>query len=314
MANITSNATNLEYKCTRKTTTLFSFGVAVLASPVYILMLKILICGLKLNLPRHKILLSLTISDSIQIVVFSLLQLSVLQARVTSIGCQIIRKIMEFSGILTIVSSSGSIIFLSIERYVACVHCLRFHEIITDKLVNRLLGCIWTFSFICGFFDKKRYEESLSPAVLRLTETTAIIYTGTVLSSSVVLLVVQVRLYFLSYRKMKVGPGDTAFGQGAEEVDTRKTQIKVAVVASAIVIMYMVCMCPLAFYLLSTSFESRRDPTVSRRASIMLASVNTLMDPFVYGLGMADTREEIKRQLKEIKSILGNLLPNASKP
>ncbi len=283
-----------------------------MASPIYIIMLKILIYRLKLKLPRHKILLSLTISDCIQIVVNAILRFSVYSATVSSIGCQIIRKILQFTSILTVISSSGSILMLSFERYVACIHCLRLHAIITDKVVDRGLCCIWVISILCGFLEKTRYEVCLGPVVLTHLKTDSIIYTIVVLSSSVLLAAVQIRLYLLSYTKTKIHPSGNVFGRKAEENDLRKNQIKLTIVASAIVLLYVVCMCPLAFYLISIGFESKNPDSMFRILSIMLVVINALMDPFVYGFGMADTRKAIITELQGIKSFFLNLLPTTS--
>ncbi len=311
MPSNATNTTHLEVKCARKEATLYSSAIALLASPVYILMLKILIYRFRLRLPRDKILLSLTVSDSIQIVIVAVLQLSVFDDTVDSIGCQIIRKVGEFTVVLTVVSSSGSILLLSWERYMACVHCLRFYKIVTHEKVNRMLCGVWALAFVCGFLEKGRYEANISSSVMPFPETDTIIYVITVLSTSTVLVVVQVRLYLLSYRKTKDNPSGITFGKKAEENDYRKTQFKIAIVASAIVLLYMICMCPLAIYLISAGFKSRDDNSATKIASIMLILINALMNPFVYGLGMADARKAIKKELKEIKSFFVNLLPTS---
>ncbi len=255
MAENSTNTTLVEYKCARKQGALYSFVVAVMASPVYIIMLKILIYRFKLTLPRHKILLSLTISDSIQIVIPALLQLTVFNARVDSNGCQIYRKIVEFTAILTVVSSSGDILLLSWERYVACIHCLRFFKIVTHMKVNAMLFGVWIIAIVCGLLEPGRYKENLTSAIMPFRTTDSIVYIVTVLASSLVLIVVQARLYLLSRSKTKVRPGRNAFGKRAEEHDMRRTQIKLTIVASAIVLLYMACMCPFAFYLIKMGFH-----------------------------------------------------------
>ncbi len=202
ISNATSgNNTNLShttvviFNCVRNATGLSSIFLALISCPVYILMFKILIYHFDLRLPRHKILLSLNISDSIQIAGMAILHILgfISQAKSSSAGCQVIRKVMEFLGIATVVSSTGSVLLLSFERYIACVHCLRLYDIVTDNLVHKALYCIWAVAFLCGLADKERYQPNYTVVALVLTRSISIIYTIVFLSSTVVLAFVQGR-------------------------------------------------------------------------------------------------------------------------
>ncbi len=307
---MSKNDTVIAYECARKEPTLFAVVLAVIALPIQIVLSKILIQRFRLRLPRHKILLSLTVSDSIQVIFVAFLQLLglILQLEASSTGCQVIRKLVELVVISTIVWASGSIVALSIERYVACVHCFRFHEIITDKFVNRYLCCLWAIGLLAGFVDEQRYEPNSTLVALPLTKTFGIIYSVTVLSSSAILAFVQIRLYLISKKKNKTHPG-VIFGRAAEVNDLRKRQLKISIVASAVVVLYVVCMCPLAFYSILYGFDHYTDVgSAFRLASLLVASANTFMDPFVYGLGMGDTRQAMKKELKKIQNFFSELL------
>ncbi len=307
---ILNNTTIVTYSCIAKTPGSFAIFLAFIACPVYILMLKILIHELRLSLPRHKILLSLNISDSIQIAGMGLLSMLgfISQANSNSTGCQVIRKLMEFVGIATVVSASGSVLLLAYERYVACVHCLRLYDIVTDNLVHRALYCIWAVAFISGFLDKELYEANHTAVALVFSKSTCIRYATVVLLSALVLTCVQVRLYLLSYKKINAVPAENSFGREAEENDTRKAQMKVAIVASAVVGLYMVCMCPAAFYMVFGGFEIQDDTSVIRFICIILSQVNTVVNPFVYGFGMVDTRKKIMADLKKLKDAIVNMV------
>ncbi len=297
------NETVVIHNCIRNIPGLVAIFLAMIACPVYVLMFKILVYHFDLMVPRHKILLNLNISDSIQIAGMAILSLLgfIFQAKSRSAGCQVIRKVMEFLGIATVVSSTGSILLLSFERYIACVHCLRLYDIVTDNLVHRAIYCIWGVAFICGLADKERYQPNYTVVALVLTKSISIIYTIVVLSSTVLLAFVQFRLYRLSHMKNKVLPGDS-FGRAAEENDTRRTQMKAAIVASAVVLMYVICMCPLAFYSISVGFDPKNDESAFRLICLILEQVNTVIDPFVYGYGMADTRKQMIKELNKIKN------------
>ncbi len=294
------------HECGRKVPILIRVALAVLLGPIQIFICKILIQRLQLGLPRYKILLSLTISDGLQITFTALTQLLgiIFQLEATSFSCQVSRKILEFISIATVITASGSIVALSIERYVACVHCFRLHEIITDKVINRFLCCLWTVGVIVGFLDNKRYERNTTLVALPLTEANNIIYVITVLSSSVIITYVQIRLYLTSKEKNKVQPGAN-FGRAAEASDLRKRQMKISMVASAVVVLYVVCMCPLAFYMVFNRFKQPEDISSGLRLfCFFLTSANTVVDPLLYGFGMTDTRKAIKKEFKQLKNYI----------
>ncbi len=305
-----SNTNDVTHSCMGKPAGVFAIFLALMVCPVYILMLKILIHDFNLGHPRYRILLSLNISDSIQIAggaFLSILSYSFLP-RSDSVGCQVIRKLFEFLGISTVVMSSGSILLLTFERYVACVHSLRFYDIVTDDRVSRALYCIWVVAILCGLIDKERYEPNYTAMPLVFTKAICVIYTIVVFGSSIILTCVQIRLYLLSRKKMKVLPFNN-FGRAAEENDRRKAEMKVAIVASAVVGLYMICMCPLAFYIISAGFDdTNNDVSAFRVISIMLLAVNTVADPFVYGFGMSDTRQKIMTELRKIKLAIVDMI------
>eukprot|EP00794_Sanderia_malayensis_P009917 gene9917-10934_t len=294
-----------QHDCIRKEAATFSITMGIIILPVHIVMIKILFWGSRLTLPRHMVLASLTISDFIQLVAIGLITSSgrTFDLKTRLWGCQLHRKLMEIASALTLVTSSGSILALSFERYIACVHCFRVHQIFSEQRVKRLLLAIWISGIIAGFIDYKRYTPNYTLVALPLTTTFSIIYVIFVIPTTVILLILQTRLYLFSMKKMKVEPGNN-FGRQAEAKDLIRKQLKLGICASCVATLYIICMCPLAFYAMNTGFKEVNDASVFRLASILIASINTLVDPFLYGFGMADTRREIRRELKSLKNYI----------
>eukprot|EP00794_Sanderia_malayensis_P007733 gene7733-8573_t len=265
-------------------------------------MLKILIRNPRLTLSCHHILASLAVSDVVQTYgMFFCVFLGAHTNRETkSFACQLDRKLIAtlFSG--TVVTSTGSILLLSIERYVACFHCFRVHTIFTEERVKRIIYAIWITGSICGFIDYKRYKPNYSAVVVPLTTTLDIMYVAVVVPTSVIMFILQSRLYLLSMRKTTVHPSFN-FGRQAEVSDVRRRQLKLAFNASYAIIMYKACMLPLVSYIIFTGFKEKNDESKFRRVSIFLASLNAQVDPFIYGFGMPDLRREMKRELKAWK-------------
>ena len=110
----------------------------VVLSPLHTFILITLHRWIFEKFPRHRFLISLSISEILQIIVIGLLAIisGVFKWRTTSTFCQALGQALELSACLTLVSSSTSIVALSVERYISCVHCLRAHAILTNKRIK----------------------------------------------------------------------------------------------------------------------------------------------------------------------------------
>ena len=126
-----NNATTATIKCFTPLPVYFLMSLSLVATPLHVLMIKVLIVRFRLALPRHKILLCLSVSDNLQILGIGLVAFIGLglQPTVTSQSCQVLRQIVELIGTQTHIASSGFIILLAIERYIACIFSLKIHRI-----------------------------------------------------------------------------------------------------------------------------------------------------------------------------------------
>ncbi len=299
------NKTLVVYQCVPRSSVTLASILALIGLPVNLLIFKILIKVSRLRSPRHKILLSLTISDGLQILLVALIYLIsfFLGLKTSSITCQELRKAVVGTGILTMFTSSGSILALSFERYIACIHCFRLHQIISESRVDRFLWATWILGVILAISDEKRYKANLSPSVFHLTIANKILYSSTVISNTIILVYIQARLYKLSRKLTKVNPGTgRSFGSSAEANDLRRNQLKVSLVASAVIFLYVVCTSPMAVYIIVSSINGKNNEI--QIGVFFLVQLNAFFDPFVYGFGMKDTRTAITRELREAKMTL----------
>ena len=148
--------------------------------------------------------------------------------------------------------------------------------------------------------DKSLYEARSTPDIVG-SDFTYILFGSVSIFTTACLIFTQLKLYLVARRLLRVHPSGS-FGSNAEANDFRKSQLKTSIVASAVVLLYVICMCPLGIYLLLLKFKVSNKSQSFRVAAIFLAQVNTFADPFVYGLGMEDVRRAIKRELRKIKS------------
>ena len=271
------------------------------AAPMHFLIIRVLAVRFRLALPRHKILLCLSVSDNLQMLGTGLIFLigSRIQPIVTSQSCQVLRQILQVVAVQTHSASSGFIILLAIERYIACIYSLRFYTIVTPSRTNLAIVSVWVISISNGSLSLP-IEPNYSQLVFGRNLRVFYIYVMTTLVTTLVLIIVQACLYKLSRTKLKVVPHDM-FGTQKEKVDLTRRQLKLAFSASIVIIMYVVCMLPVACILVYSRLHPKNDVYSITAILILLSAMNTFIDPFVYGLGMADMREGIKGEFKKFK-------------
>ena len=287
---------------TRKRATFLLMSLSLVAVPLHFLVMRVLVVRFRLALPRHKILLFLSVSDSIQILGAGLIGVigMGLQPAVTSLSCQVLRQTIEVVGMQTHSASSGFIVLLAIERYVACIHSLRFHTIVTSSRTSFAVVSVWVISILCGLLALHPNEPNYKKDMMYNGVPTLSVFTTTSLMSTFVLIVVQARLYRLSRTKLKVVPSNL-FGNQKEKNDLMRRQLKLGFAASVVIITYIVCILPLTCLFIYILFNPKKDLFKVKGVAVFFAMLNTFVDPLVYGLGMADIRQGIRRDIKNLK-------------
>ena len=275
-----------------------SIGItlAVLATPIHIFVIRALIINLQLRNPRHMIILNLSASDIVQILGRATAVLLTLAHKFTinKTGCILSNFMIKFTNILSVVSSSGLIIALSLERYIACVHCLRVHSIVTNRRVKVAMISIWATALFCavGVVTADNYKGDLDSDW----------YSGVyIVVTSVCLLIityVQITLYKLSKNKIHVLPSQ--FGIQAETYYDWKRNIKITCATAAVSVLHIICLFPKSVFFVYSKVCNCSNKEVSGIV-IALLQLNVLADPLLYGLGMPDVRNGIFRELRKIK-------------
>ena len=301
MENATST---VSVKCFPTAISAFIIIVVLAILPFHILMVKVLVFDLRLGMARHKIMLCLSISDTMQllIIVVGVTVPTIFNFSLSSIGCNIVFSMLQFIIALTIAISSLSIIALSVERYVACVYSFHLHRIFTRERMMYAIIFTWILGVICGALSAIPRSAFKGQNLIR-GQILAVVSVIFIFPTSAVISIIQFRLLMFSRKKMvQVGPS-TQFGCQAEIADFRKKQIKVAFVAGIVAAAYMICMLPLAclslHQLIYGSISNNAIPGILRS----LAFMNNFADPYIYGLGMTDTRRAIRKNLKKLKAL-----------
>eukprot|EP00795_Rhopilema_esculentum_P006835 gene6835-12428_t len=217
------------------------------------------------------------------------------------------RRCLQFISPLTVVVTSLTLVALSVERYIACVHGLRFHQIVTNRRVSLAFVIIWVFGFLCAACNLTMIRHSDIVGQSVQSETPAlrvIVVVIEIPTTCFTLIVIQATLFKFSRKKLlEVQPGMPVSSQ-AEQRNLLERQLKIAFVAAIVVITYLFCSFPGAILALLTLITHGTQPVDKYNFAVALWMLNAFTDPFVYGFGMRDTRKALIKQTKSIISAL----------
>ena len=282
----------------------YQYFIISCALPFQILMFKVLAKDLGFGMPRHIIAFSLLLSDAMQPIMFCICTIVTKAGNITEGNalCDAIVDAFLFVITVAVVVTSLGVLFMSVERYIACIHSLYLHHILSHRRVTFISIFQWVIGTILGVTE-----------VLTNKPTNTIITKASLLHISIIILTcvtlipvcsIQLRLFLFARRKMKMIIPAGAFGVQLELAHYRKKQIKATISTGIVAIGVVVCFLPLASIFL---YELVNDTTASpsdRSICVSLAITTSLANPFIYGIGTADTRKMLVRNLKRIKQFL----------
>ena len=273
--------------------------------PFHFLMIKVLLIDLRVALPRHLITLSLSISDVLQILLtfLCMAMMLIFNLIATAGACDVLRCILYFNFAMTLAVSSLTLIVLSVERYVACIHCFRLHEIFTRKRTILSISLIWIVGAISGIatvvFAAKHKEKQILDGNYSMNALLIVF----VFPTSVLLAAIQYRVLAFSHSKLRRVNPETLVGPELEMAAMRKKQMKISFVASIVVLVYAISMLPAG----CLSLLELINGNISLKITAILRGLsfaNNFADPFIYGIGILDTRKAIVKNLRKLKNFL----------
>ena len=292
-------------KCVSSNMGSFVSGLTIITLPFHFLVIKVLIVDLRLALPRHNTMLCLSVSDTLQVFMLFLCMAipNIFSFSRQSVGCDFFRTIVYFHIALTLVASSLSAIALSVERYVACIHSFHLDRIFTRKRMVYGIVSVWILGFTCGGVTVPmtildRMMLSISDNVFM--KTIAVLF---IIPTSMLIGMIQCRLLIFSRKMARVVPG-TQIRCEVENSEFRKKQLKVTLVASMVVVVYMGCMLPMGCFSFYELLMGRSSNALLRGIVETLMLVNNFADPFIYGIGTVDARKAILKTLKKIRDFI----------
>ena len=303
-----SNATE-ELPCNNNVFSYITASALLLfALPFHLLIMKILAVNFRLENPRHVILFCLSVSDSLQVGCGSIV-LIVFQFEDMKLGtqsCTRIRYVIIYYASLTFIVSSFTLVVLSVERYIACFHSFHIHEWLANKRTIPALAVVWICGILGGGIACISEPRDSEPVILASSDYFQALVVTVALPVSVFLITVQSMLFYLSRRKLTaIQPSVANSFSSRDENHAKKKQFKLAMVAGMVVLSYLISTLPGACVILTNQYiKPQQRKALRGMLSAILGMLNSLLNPFIYGLGMLDTRQAIKRELRKLKNYI----------
>ena len=283
-----------------------SIILVIFALPVHLLLMKIFYIDCQLTLPHHKIMMSLTLSDALQIFILSAW---VLCRRILGMiqnqeaACKYSQTVVLFFVTVTFLVSSWNTVTLSLERYISCIYSLHIYTILTTRRVALVISAQWIVGIGLGVTAVCLHQmtDALNISNSSMNQQLMVLV---IFTSATVIASIQIRLLHFSHSKLAKTKPNSSFGTKAEMAGFRKRQMKITFVASIVAVSYIVCMFPIAVL---SAYEWQHGPITNRLlkfALIAMAMLNSLLDPVIYGLGVRDTRRLMWKNIKQVKDFM----------
>ncbi|XP_033843063.1 trace amine-associated receptor 13c-like [Periophthalmus magnuspinnatus] len=212
--------------------------------------------------------------------------------------------------VFTITASAiGSIVLISIDRYLAICDPLHYNTKVT---VNRVRFCVCA-CWLCALFyyslilkdflsDPDAHSSCYGECVVVLNHVTGNVdFVFTFISPITVIVVLYVRIFMVVVSQARSMQSKVMTLHQTVTMSARKSELKAARTLGIVILVFIACLFP--YYIPSFTGEDIVDSSLSTRLSVWIWFFNSCVNPFVYALFYPWFRKCIK-QIVTLKIVL----------
>ncbi|XP_068602251.1 trace amine-associated receptor 13c-like [Brachionichthys hirsutus] len=253
----------------------------------------------QLHTSTNLLLLSLAVSDCI-VGLFIVFQIDLID------GCwfsgDIICAVYSVLGHVMTASSIGTMVLISIDRYVAICDPLHYSTKVTIKIIHVCICLCWMFSILvhCLFLKDNlekpgRFNSCVGQCVIILDFASGL--ADTILSFIIpvtVIVVLYMRVFMVAVsqaRAMRSHVTSVTIKRSVKAT-AKRSELKAAITLGVVVVVFLICVCPYFSVLLSGQ-DSMLDAS-SLAFIICLFYLNSFLNPLIYALFYPWFRKSIK--------------------
>ncbi|KAM9710628.1 trace amine-associated receptor 13c-like [Menidia menidia] len=251
----------------------------------------------QLHTPTNLLLLSLAVSDFLVslILIFQMMFMD---------SCMflsdIICNLYEYLAYIVTSASIGTMVIISIDRYVAICHPLHYSTKVTQKRVKICVCVCWICSVVFqGLVLKDNLKKPenvdfcLGQCAFVSNKILAYIdMTFSFLVPITVIVVLYLRVFVVAVSQARAMRSHIAATHLQSSVTVNKSELKAARTLGIVVLVFLLCMCP--FYCIALSGQESALSTESATLVICLVYFNSCVNPIIYVFFYPWFRKSIK--------------------
>ncbi|XP_026231445.1 trace amine-associated receptor 8a-like, partial [Anabas testudineus] len=277
------------------------FSICVLTTSLNLLVIISISHFKQLHTTTNILLLSLAVSDFF---VGPLLLFQVMLIDGCWLLCDLMCSLYQYLAATITSASVGTMVLISIDRYVAICYPLHYSTEVTQNKVKICVCLCWIFSIIFqslilmdNLQQPGRFNSCVGECVIVINYIAGVAdVIFSFIAPITVIVVLYMRVFVVAVTQARAMRSQiaTVTLQGSVKVTAKKSELKAARTLGVVIVVFLICLCPYYCVSLSSQDNSMNASSTSYNFVICLFSFNSCLNPMIYAFFYPWFRKSIK--------------------